>query len=172
MYSFINFEPVCLSISGSNCCYLTWKWKLLSCVQLFATPWTVACQFLCAWNLTGQNIGMCSCSLLQGIFPTQGSNPDLPHCRKVFYHPNQQRSPRILKWVAYPFSSRSSWPRDWTWVACLAGGFFTSWVTREALYHGSFLTAYRFLRRQVPWSGIPSSLRIPHSLSRSTICCD
>ena len=157
MYSFPDFEPVCLSISGSNCCFLTWKWKLLSCVQLFATPWTVACQFLCAWNLTGQNIGMCSCSLLQGIFPTQRSNPDLPHGRQVLYHPNQQRSPRILKWVAYPSPADLPNPGIEPGKPC----------TMEASWH-----AYRFLRRQVPWSDIPSSLRIPHSLSWSTICCD
>ena len=38
---------------------------------------------------------------------------------------------RILVWVAFPFSSRSSQPRDWTEVSCIAGRFFTSWATRE-----------------------------------------
>ena len=33
---------------------------------------------------------------------------------------------RILGWVAILFSRGSSWPRDWTWVSCLVGGFFTS----------------------------------------------
>ena len=33
----------------------------------------------------GQNIGVGSLSLLQGIFPTQGSNPGLPHCRRILY---------------------------------------------------------------------------------------
>ena len=37
-----------------------------------------------------------------------------------------------LEWVAYPFSRRSPWPRNRTGVFCTAGGFFTSWVTREA----------------------------------------
>ena len=36
---------------------------------------------------------------------------------------------RILKWV--PYSRRSSQPRDWTQVSCIAGRFFTSWPTRE-----------------------------------------
>ena len=35
------------------------------------------------WNSPGQNTGVGSLSLLQGIFPTQGSNPDLPHCRQI-----------------------------------------------------------------------------------------
>ena len=40
---------------------------------------------------------------------------------------------RILEWVAFPFSRGSSQPRDWTQVSHIAGGFFTSWATREAL---------------------------------------
>ena len=39
---------------------------------------------------------------------------------------------RILEWVAYPFSSRSSWPRNWTQVSHIAGRFFTSWANRKA----------------------------------------
>ena len=39
---------------------------------------------------------------------------------------------RILEWIAYSFSSRSSWPRNWTGVSCIAGGFFTNWVIRDA----------------------------------------
>ena len=39
---------------------------------------------------------------------------------------------RILEWVAVPFSRGSSQPRDWTQVFLIAGGFFTSWATREA----------------------------------------
>ena len=62
------------------------KWKLLSHVWLFATPWTVH-------------------GLLQA---------------------------RILEWVAFPFSRKSSQPRDRTQVSHIAGGFFTSWATREA----------------------------------------
>ena len=46
--------------------------------------------------------------LLQGIFPTQGSNPRLLHCRRILYHLSHQGSPRILEWVVYPFSRGSS----------------------------------------------------------------
>ena len=41
---------------------------------------------------------------------------------------------RILEWVAISFSRGSSRPRDRTQVSCIAGGFFTNWATREALY--------------------------------------
>ena len=37
------------------------------------------------WNFPGQNTRVGSLSLLQGIFPTQGSNPGLPHCRRILY---------------------------------------------------------------------------------------
>ena len=47
------------------------KWKSLSHAWPFATPWT-----------PGQNTGVSSCSLLQGIFPTQESNQGLLHCRQ------------------------------------------------------------------------------------------
>ena len=83
-------------------------------------------------NSPGQNTRVGSLSLLQGIFPTQGSNPGHPHCRQILYQLSHKGSPRILEWVTYPFSSRSSWPRNRTGVSYIAGGFFTSWTTREA----------------------------------------
>ena len=49
------------------------------------------------WNSPGQNTGIGSHSLLQGIFPTQGSNPGLPHCRRILYQLSHQGSPRILE---------------------------------------------------------------------------
>ena len=66
------------------------------------------------WNSPGQNTGVGSLSILQGIFPTQGSNPGLPHCRWILYQLSHKGSPRILEWVASPFSSRSSRPRNCT----------------------------------------------------------
>ena len=71
-------------------------------------------------------------ALLQGIFPIRGSNPGLPHCRHILYGLSHQGSPRVLEWVAYPFSRGSSQPRNQTGVSCIAGGFFTSWATRKA----------------------------------------
>ena len=38
---------------------------------------------------------------------------------------------RVLEWVAIPFSRGSSWPRDWTWVSCIASRFLTIWVHRN-----------------------------------------
>ena len=85
------------------------------------------------WNSPGQNTRVDSRSLLQGIFPTQGSNPGLAHCRPILYQLSHQGSPRTLVWVDYFFSSRSSWPKNWAGVSYIAGGFFTDWAIREAL---------------------------------------
>ena len=82
------------------------------------------------WNSPGQNTGVGSHSLLQGIFPTQGSNPGLPHCRQILYQLSHKGSPRTLEWAPYPFSRGSSWTRNQTGVSCIAGGFFTNWAIR------------------------------------------
>ena len=74
----------------------------------------------------GKNTGVGSHSLLQGIFPSQGSRPGLLHCRWILYSLSHQGSPRILKQAAYPFSRGSSHPRNPTGVSCIAGRFFTS----------------------------------------------
>ena len=78
-----------------------------------------------------KNTGVGSLSLLQGIFPTQGSNPGLPHCGQILYQLSHKGSPRILEWVDYPFSRGSSRPRNQTRVSCIAGRFFTNWAMRE-----------------------------------------
>ena len=103
--------------------FRTVKWKSLSHVWLFATPWSIqSMEFsrLEYWNAY-------SLSLLQEFFPTQGSNAGLPHCRLILYQLSNKGSPRILKWVAYPFSRGSSQPRNRTGVSCIAGEFFTNY---------------------------------------------
>ena len=45
------------------------------------------------WNSAGQNTGVGSLSLLQGMLPTQGSNLGLPHCRQIFYQLSLKGSP-------------------------------------------------------------------------------
>ena len=84
------------------------------------------------WYSPDQNTDLGSHSLLQGTFLTQGLNPGLPHCRQILYQLSHKGSPRILEWVAYPFSSGSSWLRNPTRISCIAGGFFTNWAIREA----------------------------------------
>ena len=49
------------------------------------------------WNSPGQNIGLGSLSLLQGIFPTQGLNPGLLPCGQILFQLNYQGSPLVAK---------------------------------------------------------------------------
>ena len=77
------------------------------------------------WNSPGQNTGVGKLSLLQGIFPTQGSNPGLPHCMQILYQLSHKGSPRILERVTIPFSRGFSQLRDQTEVSCIAHRFFT-----------------------------------------------
>ena len=103
-------------------------------------------RLLCPWNSPGKNTGVSSLSFLQGIFPSQGSNLGLPHCRWILYQLSPKGSPRIQERVAVFFSRGSSWPRDWTQVYCMAGGFFTLWVTREA--QGQGLATFKWSRQK------------------------
>ena len=86
----------------------------LSCVWLFATPWTAACQ---------ASLSITSCIRLF-VFPWTIALPGFS------VHGILQA--RILERLAIPFSKESSQPRDWTWVSCTAGWFFTIWTATEA----------------------------------------
>ena len=101
------------------------KWKSLSRVQLFETPWTVH-GFLQVRTLEWVAFPFSRVSSQPGI------EPKSPALRVDSSPAEPQGSPRTLEWVAYPFSRGSSWPRNWTGVSCIAGGFFTNWAIREA----------------------------------------
>ena len=122
------------------------------------------------WNSPGQNIGVGSLSLLQGIFPAQGSNSGLLHCRRILYQLSHKGSPRILEWVTYPFSSRSSRLRNRAGVSCITGRFFTHWAIREALSYSyeSSSNAFGFIALKpllVPLPGMLWNSFVWNSLS-------
>ena len=58
--------------------------KLLQLFPTLCTLWTVAAKLLCPWDSPGKNIRVGCHFLLQGIFPTQGSNTGLLHCGQMF----------------------------------------------------------------------------------------
>ena len=100
-------------MSGLNLCICRTKglpwwlqlwWKLLSCVRFFATPWTIHSP----WNSPGQNTGVGSLSFLQGIFPTQESNPGLLHCIAGGFLPAEpQRKPdKQSTYITYTWNLR------------------------------------------------------------------
>ena len=122
------------SREASGRCSVTYVFKLNSCLllpQSLTMKATQSCLTLCnpmdytvhgilqirmdlysPWNSPDQNTEMDSLSLLQGIFPTQGSNPGLLLTRWILYQLSRKGSPRIMEWVAYPFSRRSSQLRN------------------------------------------------------------
>ena len=71
-------------------------------------------------------------ALLQGIFPTQGSNPSLLHCRWILYRLSRQGSPRILEWVACPWLQGNFLTRELNW-----GLLKCRWILYQLSYLGS-----------------------------------
>ena len=133
-----------------------WKWKSLSLVQLFATPWTIESR-----NSPGQSTGAGSCSLLQGSSQPRDqtqvsciagefftncatreaqnkSESEVAQSCPTLCDPTDCSLPGssvrgifqagVLEWVAISFSRGSSWPRDWTQVFHVAGRCFTFWA--------------------------------------------
>ena len=96
----------------------------------------------------GKNTGVGCHALLPRIFPTQGLNPDLLHCRPILYHLSYQGSTRILEWIAYHFSrgsSQYSQYRDGARVSCTVGRVFTIWAThtlKQARTHNGERTVF------------------------------
>ena len=81
---------------------VTFHWLILSLKWKVKAKVTQLCPTLRPhglfrpWNSLGQNTGVGSLSIPQGIFPIQGSNPGLLHCRWILYHLSHQGSPEWL----------------------------------------------------------------------------
>ena len=131
LYSFNIFSPflICSSSISAVLCLVAQSYSTL-CDPVDCSPPGSSVHE----DAPGKNTGVGCHALLQGIFPSEGLNPGLPHCRQIFYYLSHQGSPRILEWVAYPFSRGSSLPRNWTGVSCIAGRFFTNWAIRETYW--------------------------------------
>ena len=144
--------------SGQWCLPCFWVWsevKSLSRVWLFATPWTVAHQAPPSMGFSRQEYWSGLPFPSPGDLPNPGIEPGSPALQTDAFtvwatreakeseicsvmsnslrHHGLILQARILEWVAFPFSRGSSQPRDQTQISRIAGGFFTSWATREAL---------------------------------------
>ena len=112
--------------------------QLLSHVQLFGTPWTAACQApLSMGNLQARILELGCYALLQGIFPSQGSNPGLPLCRQILYLPSEPPGKPMLVsavqqsesticmhlpppfWISFPF--RSAQNTEYSFLCYIVG---------------------------------------------------
>ena len=72
-------------------------------VRLFVTPRTVAHQAPLSIGILQQGTGVGGHALLQGIFPTQGSNPGLLHCRQILYHLSHQGRNAFMLFMLFMF---------------------------------------------------------------------
>ena len=96
--------------------------ELCSCVCLVAQSCPTLCDHMgyspagssAHGDSPGKNTEVSCHALLQEIFPIQGLNQSLLQCRQILYYLSHQGSPRILKWVAYPFSRETSQLRNQT----------------------------------------------------------
>ena len=75
------------------------KWSIKGTPEWLKVKVAQSCPTLCdpmdcPWNSPGQNTGVGRLCLLQGISPTQGSNPGLPRCRQILYQLSLKRSPQ------------------------------------------------------------------------------
>ena len=104
-----------------------WKWKPLSRVRLFKP-----CGLYSPWNFPGQNTGVSSLSLLQGIFPTQRLNPGFPHCRQILSPAEPQGKPKNTG-----VGSRSILQRVFQTQELNQGLLHCRWIIYQLRYWGS-----------------------------------
>ena len=95
-------------------------------LMYFASPWTIQ-----SMDFSRPEYWSGSLFPSPGDLPNPGIKPRSPELQVDSLPAEDQGSPRILEWVAYPFSSGSSQPRNRTRVSCIAGGFFTNWAIWE-----------------------------------------
>ena len=120
-YLFVYFIIQSLFLLVMLHLWLLGKWSC-SVMSDSATPW-----LLCPWDFPGNSTGVDCHFLLQGIFPTHGSNPGLPHCRQMLYCLSHQGSPpvyRCINWGSQTWGRgdpghigrkvvETEWAKDW-----------------------------------------------------------
>ena len=81
-------------------------------------------------SVHGKNTGVGSHSILQGFFPTQGSNPGFPHCMQILYCLNHEESPYIVIIIGI-FRTYFTWIFKtyclislWSWLKCLTARWY------------------------------------------------
>ena len=128
MWFLLTYYKVFLLFLHLEILYVTnVSWKSESCSVVSSSLWPHG--LYSPWNSPGQNTRVGSLSLLQGIFPTQGSKPSLPHCRWILYQLSHQGRSRIMEWVAYPFSR---------WILLIQESDQGLLHCRQILYHLSY----------------------------------
>ena len=134
---------------------------MISCVWLFATPCTRARQASLSKKFSRQEYWSGLPFLSSGIFPTQGSNPGLPHCRQTLYHLSHQGSlcnyayrSTINKrfmclWFPVAHMVKNSPARQETWLQSLS---------QEDPLEKWMATHFSILALRIPWTEEPGEL--------------
>ena len=101
-----------VNFSGTRCHYGNTVFKEK---PPFKLVWSeVTTRLLCPWDFPGNSPGMDCQFLLRGIFPTQGWNPGLPHCRQTLYRLSHQESSKV---EMYWWEARRVWGAEHTdWI--------------------------------------------------------
>ena len=131
-----NDTLILLRMKGSFRLNTSLPSKLISCCLVTKSCLTLCefmnCRLHSPCDFPGRHTGASCHFLLRGIFPTQGSNPGLLHCRQILYQLIHQGSPRILEWVAYPFSRGIFLTQESNW------GLLHCWqILYQLSYQGS-----------------------------------
>ena len=143
----------CVPLPGSPPCQPStvgrregsWPWQcpfLKAKVQVTQSCPTLRDPMDCSpWKSPAQNTGVGSLSLLQRIFPTQGPNPGLPHCRWILYQPSHQGSSIPELWPVLPLHPCLA--STWRHSGCLPGAspaLVRKWLSVTHLQPHSFLS--------------------------------
>ena len=160
-------KEIALSVFAHYCIFV-WKerkWKLLSSVRLFVTPWTMQ-----SMDFSRPEYWSGYPPPFPGDLPNPGIEPRSPALQVDSLYLSQEQLTQGLplsrkaqehEWAAYPFSRGSSKPRNQTGVSRIAGGFFTNWATREAIFIWGDSNLVVPIPRKKIWS--LSCLLLPHS---------
>ena len=90
----VTLDKPCPSLGSSSSSSMMRRLSITHSLWLtLVTPWTAAHPTHLSWDFPSKNTGVGGHSLLQGIFPTQGSNLGLLPCREILYHLSHQGSP-------------------------------------------------------------------------------
>ena len=141
---------VCVCVCWCVCIYngINKDVYLVLCVlvaQLCLTSWPHGLEpasLFYPWNSPGKNTGMVCHSSLQRVFPTQVSNPGLPHCRQIVYHLSHKGSPSIKlqetlkvclsKWkdITWKHQKRRHRHEDKAWLALCHKKSLWAWLAQ------------------------------------------
>ena len=133
--------------------YNTWKWSRSIVSDSLWPHGLYPTRLLCPWDFPGNSPGMGCHFLLQGIFPTQGSNPGLPHCKQMLHHLSHQGCPVMI--------DSKSW-KMMLWKCC------TQYASKLGKLSSGHRTGKGQFSFQSQRKAMPRMLKLPHNCTHLT----